>query len=79
MDPVHVVAVIDEETGHEALYVGGELFLADATIYCCDVARAAAGKVIQFTQIQVSIPEDEHQFFPQQLDRCMLWKPVKQA
>lgn len=75
MEPVHVVAVIDEESGHEALYVDGDLRDQDLTIYACDIARAAEGKVIQFSQIRVNLPEDQVGF-PQEFEKCMLWNPV---
>ena len=75
MEPVHVVAVIDDRTGHEAIYVGGDLFDQGSTIYACDIAMAAKGKVIQFSQIRVEMPASQI-WFPQQLEQCMLWKPV---
>lgn len=75
MHITHVIAVIDEESGHEALYVDGELFEQDSTIYACDIAKAAKGKVIQFSQVRLNLPESEVGF-PSQFEKCMLWNPV---
>jgi hypothetical protein len=57
MKVVPVVAVIDEESGYEALYVDGILRLQSCTLHMCDIAEAAKGIVIEFSQIVVNIPE----------------------
>jgi hypothetical protein len=57
MKVVPVVAVIDEESGYEALYVDGILRLQGCTLHMCDIAEAAKGIVIEFSQIVVNIPE----------------------
>lgn len=57
-DPVHVVGVLNEPSGFEALYVGGELKDQDFTLHLCDVAKVTEGKVIEFSFIVVELPDD---------------------
>ena len=68
-DPVHVIGVLDESTGYEALYVGGELKQADFTLHLCDVARVSEGKVINFTFLVVEMPDGME--FPKQFEFLM--------
>lgn len=68
-DPVHVVCVTDEETGHEAVYVGGELREQDATIYGCDIARVTSGMTIQLSHVSLRLPE--HQEYPSRFEDCL--------
>jgi hypothetical protein len=56
-DPVHVVGVLNEPTGLEALYVGGDLKDTDFTLHLCDVARVSEGKVINFSFLVVEMPD----------------------
>ncbi len=68
-DPVHVIGVLNEPTGFEALYVGGDLKKTDFTLHLCDVARVAEGKVIVFTFLVVEMPEGME--FPEQFEYLM--------
>lgn len=77
-EPVHIVVVTDEESGHQALYVGGELIEQDTTIYACDITRAADGKTVRFSHIVVNMPEDAIGY-PSVFDECMLWNPVMEV
>lgn len=74
MEPVHVIVVTDV-SGHQALYVGGELKESDETIYACDIAAATEGMTIQFSHLTVEMPESEVSF-PDTFEKCMLWNPV---
>lgn len=75
MVPVHVVVVTDEESGHQGLYVGGDLADQEDTLYACDIAAAIGDKVVQFSHVVVNMPEKVVEF-PKTFDECMLWKPV---
>lgn len=57
MNPVQVIAVIDDETNYEALYVDGDLKESDMNIYMGDVATCTKGLVIEFRQVVVSLPD----------------------
>jgi hypothetical protein len=58
MDAVNVVAVIDNNHGHEALYLAGNLTFQDSTIYMCDLARITEGRLIKFSQVSVELPDN---------------------
>jgi hypothetical protein len=68
-NPVHVIAVLDEESGHEALYVGGDLKETDFTLHMCDVARETEGMVIEFSQVIVTMPEGKD--FPRKFEHVV--------
>lgn len=68
-EPVHVVCVTDEETGHEAVYVGGDLMEQDATMYGCDIARLAQGMAIQLSHVSLRLPEQQE--YPRRFEDCM--------
>lgn len=68
-DPVHVIGVLDESSGHEALYVGGDLKETDFTLHLCDVGRVAEGKAINFTFIVVEMLDGME--FPKQFEHLM--------
>jgi hypothetical protein len=77
MEPVHVIVVTDSETGHQGLYVGGDLKDQDDTIYACDIARVTWGMTIQFSHISVRMPEDVDSY-PEKFEQCMLWNPAEE-
>jgi hypothetical protein len=77
MEAVHVIIVTDADSGHEALYVGGDLKEQDVTIYGCEIARHVQGLTIQFSHVSVRMPVDVHSY-PEKFEQCMLWKPVEQ-
>lgn len=52
-----VVLAFDKETGNEAIFVNGKLVDFDATIYCCDVAKAVKGLIVTIRQEFVDLPE----------------------
>lgn len=58
LDAVHVVLVIDEESGHEAIYVGGDLSFQDTTIYACDIAEACGNQIVTVSLIAVRLPDN---------------------
>ena len=68
-DPVHVIGVLNESSGFEALYVGGDLKDTDFTLHLCDVARVAEGKTIVFTFLVVEMPDGME--FPKQFEYLM--------
>lgn len=70
-EPVHVVCVTDEDSGHEALYIGGELRFSDNTVYACDIARETDGMVIELTHMSIGLPSDQE--YPKQLGECLKW------
>lgn len=70
-DPVHVVCVTDEDSGHEALYISGDLRFSDVTVYACDIARETDGMTIQLSHMTVGIPGKEE--YPKRLEDCMKW------
>lgn len=41
-----IAVVLDDDSGHEAMYVNGKLSQTDHTIYSCDIAREAAGEKV---------------------------------
>ena len=67
----HCVLVLDEESGHEAIYIGGELIEHCFTIHCCDIATACAGKTVQISHVVVEMPANMP--FPQQFEKLMPW------
>lgn len=75
MDPVHVILVLDDGSGHEAIYVGGELVYQGDTIYSGDIAKAVEGKTISLSQVVVDMPADVHEY-PEHFDECISWVPV---
>lgn len=76
-DPVHVIGVLDESSGYEALYVGGDLKETDLTLHLCDVGRVAKGKVINFTFIVVEMPDGMD--FPKQFEYLMQYIQAEAA
>lgn len=68
-DPVHVIGVLNEPTGFEALYVGGDRKQTELTLHLCDVARVAEGKTIVFTFFVVEMPDGME--FPEQFEFLM--------
>jgi len=68
-DPVHVIGVLNEPTGFEALYVGGDRKDTDFTLHLCDVARVTEGLVITFSFIVVEMPDGME--FPEQFEHLM--------
>ena len=68
-DPVLVVCVIDQESGHEAVYVGGELKDQDTTIYGHDIARVASGLTVQLSHVTVDLPEEMQ--YPQKFEELV--------
>jgi len=76
-DPVHVIAVIDDESLHEALYVGGKLKAQDATLYMCDVAEVSKGLTIQFSHVVVVLPEGVE--YPEKFEELVKYMPVEAA
>lgn len=53
----HVIAVLDNGSNDEALYVGGELKDSDSTIYMCDLAKVTKGLVFEFSHVIVELPD----------------------
>ena len=68
-DPIHVIAAIDDETGDEALYVGGVLKAECHTLYMDVVAKVTKGLVIEFSQVCVGLPEDQN--YPDKFEDLM--------
>lgn len=68
--PKHVVLVMDEESGHEAIYVGGDLFNQDTTIYAGDIAEACGDDTVNISRIIVRLP-DNSVGYPEQLENLM--------
>jgi hypothetical protein len=67
-DPVHVVCVTDEETGHEAVYIGGNLKDQHGVMYASDLARLTSGMTIQLSHVSLRLPE--HQEYPCRFEDC---------
>ena len=67
----HCVLVLDEESGHEAICIGGELADSCFTIHCCDIAKACEGKTVQISHVLVEMPANMQ--FPQQFEKLMPW------
>jgi len=68
-DPVHVVCVTDEETGYEAVYVGGDLMEHDLTMYGCDIARLTSGMIIQLSHVSLRLPDQQE--YPRRFEDCL--------
>ena len=58
MDQVRIVAVLDDVTNCEALYVDGKLHEYNHTIYMWDLARVAEGKLIEFSHMCVELSQN---------------------
>ena len=70
---VPVVALIDESTGDEAMYVDGTLRLCEEqTIYAAGIAECVAGKVITFRYVKVDLPEGTD--WPESLSECLIYR-----
>lgn len=67
----HCVLVLDEESGHEAIYIGAELVHSCDTLYSGDIALYLEGKTVQVSQVVVQMPENMH--WPKQFERLMPW------
>jgi hypothetical protein len=70
-DPVHVIGVLDESSGYEALYVDGDLKAQDSTLHLCDVGKVTKGKVIKFSFVVVELPDNMP--FPEYFDSLLLY------
>jgi hypothetical protein len=57
--PVHIIAVWDETTGHEALYKDGERVDSDFSMYASDVAKAAGDSLAHVSFVEVSFTSDD--------------------
>lgn len=76
-DPVHVIGVLNEPSGFEALYVGGDLKDTDFTLHLCDVARVAEGQAIVFTFLVVEMPDNME--FPKKFEDVMRYIKAESA
>lgn len=75
--PVHLIAVIDEGSGYEAIYVDGELRAQALTIYAIDIVKAADGAAAIMSHVVVSMPDNirfDGKRFPQRFDQCAVWE-----
>jgi hypothetical protein len=56
MDYKHIIVVTDQD-GNQALYLNGDLQVSDNTIYACDIAEHAGREPINFSHVNVELPE----------------------
>jgi hypothetical protein len=69
--PVHIIAVWDETTGHEALYKDGERVDSDFNMYASDVAKAAGDSLAHVSFVEVSFPSDDDAVWPDRFEDLM--------
>lgn len=68
----HLTVVTCMESGHEGLYVNGDLVTQDSTIYACDIAEHAGDGPVNFSHVAVEMQADS---YPDKFEQCMLWIP----
>ena len=68
-----VVSVMDEITGHAAIYIDGTIVMErEYTLHASNVAEHTKGKLVRLTHVPVELPNDSD--FPRSLEECLRYR-----